>query len=194
MTTLNQTTLENIKNIIEESPAIDLWPHLREQIRRYKKQCDKIAKTEQPNQPDPDLNPDAARRWRYFLPIEGDVKVCFPLSSELVNLGLIPASSSNIEKNAQEGQQGQLSDVESPSLLSINGNHHEADYVSRTNLYDLLEEGEWIHELWSTAVVRISPNVVVKICKADGTTELMNLVHIRAQNPNIPVPEALGMV
>lgn len=68
--------------------------------------------------------------------------------------------------------------------------------ISRNALIAMIEHGEWLHHLYTKAVVRIAPEIVVKICKTDGTTELTCLQHIRAHDPSrkIPTPEPLGML
>ena len=48
LTSLNRTTIENLSDIVKEKPAIDLWPRLREQIRKYKAECDKAAGKPEP--------------------------------------------------------------------------------------------------------------------------------------------------
>ena len=43
LTTLNRATLENLEKITKGDPAIDLWPHLREQMRKYRAKCDEVT-------------------------------------------------------------------------------------------------------------------------------------------------------
>ncbi|KAL9109079.1 MAG: hypothetical protein Q9227_006170 [Pyrenula ochraceoflavens] len=171
-TALNRDALKSLEEILKETPATDLRPHLRDQMRIYREECNKELEKLKPPEPQaPD--PDTAARWKRFLPMHGNLSIRYPLSPRLATL------------------------LQEPSVDLHNGHSsHPQHLTSRTTLFELIDKGEWIHELWSKAVVKISPDIVVKICRTDGTIDLMNLQHVRAHSSitQIPVPEPLGIL
>ena len=107
------------------------------------------------------------------MPVHGALSVQYPLSPVLEDLLREPCQ--------QPDDEYKESSSSSPS---------------RIKLLELLEKGDWIHQLWGKAVVKITPHIIVKICKAEGKTNLMNLAHVRAYNSicKVPVPEPLGLL
>ncbi|KAI9758759.1 MAG: hypothetical protein M4579_002862 [Chaenotheca gracillima] len=171
---LNQDTLCDLKNKVEESPTFDLWLSLREASRRYKVKRDEyLAGPVKEDEPEPVSKPKDGATKKFLehnVSAEGDVRIILPLAPEVADL------LSVIPRSTEELFQDQL------------------DRVSRTALSDVLKKGELLYQPFSRAVVRIAPDIVVKLGRSDDTTEIMNLVHIHAASKKFPIPKPLGML
>lgn len=82
-----------------------------------------------------------------------------------------------------------------PSSSSSQGTEkiREID-ISRSALSSILEQGDILYQYFSRVVVRVTPDIVVKINKSKDVTELANLHHIHSTSQTIPVPAPLGMI
>lgn len=102
---------------------------------------------------------------------QGDVSILWPLTPILVDL--LTLSSFPVVDPLRDSQQAQL---------------------IRSRLLDLLQKGTILHQLFSKSVLRIAPEIVVKISRKKDVTELANLQHILACSQEIPIPAPLGMI
>lgn len=93
-----------------------------------------------------------------------------------------------------------LSSQTLPAYFSAIKLPHQAwrDSISRSVLSRLLNYGDLLYQYFGRAVVRIAPDIAVKINRSKDVTELSNLQHTvratAASQTTIPVPSPLGML
>ncbi|KAF2129861.1 kinase-like protein [Dothidotthia symphoricarpi CBS 119687] len=171
---LNSSIIEQVTDIVSKNePASDLWPQLRKVNFDYKAKRSKILEPEKPK-PEP-VSPQAMAKpsqqddFKHRI-LEEDVSIVWPLSPQLQSSLQIPATAEKV---------------------TIQG---EPASTLRLALEDLLTQGNVLYQYFQRAVVRISPDTVVKINKSQDTTEVHILDHIRKHTQELPVPTPLGMI
>ncbi|KAK2757047.1 hypothetical protein FQN54_005016 [Arachnomyces sp. PD_36] len=171
---LNQSTLRDMEKIVKGNPpGADLWPFFRKANANYKATRNKLAAQPKPSGEVKEPIPSQQSHLQHAVPSEGDISVLWPLAS---NIALI------------------LCDPSPPSSGETEKEKTRETSISRSALSGILRQGDILYQYFSRAVVRVAPDIVVKINKSRDVTELANLHHILSASQTIPVPAPLGMI
>ncbi|KZF22383.1 hypothetical protein L228DRAFT_283534 [Xylona heveae TC161] len=194
---LNESTISDLEKIVNDDPTVDLWLSLREASRKYKTERANIVEPPAPIDAVPDetasseveKNRHIALPKHIYPPEEGDVSILWPLATSLAELLQISSASADTTKEERRAK--------SKEETSQRGEDKQIT-ISRAALSDLLKRGEVLSQVLQRAVVRIAPDIVVKVCRGTDVTEAANLAHIHACTSQtdkiISVPETLGMI
>ncbi|KAH7130651.1 hypothetical protein B0J11DRAFT_523737 [Dendryphion nanum] len=171
---LNRSMIDKATEIVTNNePASDLWPQFRQVILNYKSTRSKILESQNPkpelSDPETKVEPKRHDSFNHTIP-EEDIYVLWPLLSTLENvLKITPTVTGVVIQNEQAS-------------------------ISRSILSNLLVQGELLYQYAVRAVIRIFPDIVVKINKSCDTTEVHVLHHIHEHSQNIPAPIPFGMI
>lgn len=186
---LNRSMVDKATKIVIKAkpaePASDLWPQFRQATFDYKRRRSEILKPrhQKPEsnseysgedkkfvkQPEHKIVPERHGSLKHTIP-EDDIYILWPLSCVLQNVLQIAATGSG----------------------AVIQDEHAS--IQRAVLGDLLIQGELLYQYVVRAVVRILPNIVVKINKSNDKTEVHVLHHIHKHSHQIPAPQPLGMI
>ncbi|KAF1847836.1 uncharacterized protein K460DRAFT_414498 [Cucurbitaria berberidis CBS 394.84] len=171
---LNRSVIDTVTQIVNnDEPASDLWPQFRKAIFDYKKKSTEILKPanieDTLNDSEPKAEADRDDSFKHTVPKE-PVLILWPLSPAL-------------QKSLQSGATAKGVVIENGPASTL-----------RLALSNLLVKGEILYVYVARYVVRILPDIVVKINASNDTTELHILDHIHEHSQLIPAPIALGMI
>ncbi|KAI1814531.1 hypothetical protein GGS20DRAFT_548154 [Poronia punctata] len=168
------------ESLLKNNPTTDLSPMLDQQVASCTQLVSSLAKTTLPSPPDQrlggaDVAAEARLDWdKMSLPRisnETPIKVIHPISHEI--LGLL--------------------DPGFPSDSSIALPDHLPRVVI-DGLNNLIQEGQILHQLFTTFVIGLGPHYAVKTDKPGDLDQITNLQYVHDKFPDIPAPRCLGTI